>query len=93
MAMQLKRVRMIAAGRVQGVFFRDSLRQEAERLGLTGWARNRPDGRAEAELQGPGSAVEEAVDFCRRGPGSAEVEWLEVEQVPYVEGENRFTVN
>jgi acylphosphatase len=89
---QLKRVRVLASGTVQGVFFRDSLRQEAERLHLTGWARNRPDGRVEAELQGSALAVDEAVDICRRGPGHARVERLDVEDIPFVEDEERFEI-
>ena len=47
------RVRAVVAGRVQGVWFRESCRREAERLGVTGWVRNRADGSVEIEAQGP----------------------------------------
>jgi acylphosphatase len=71
-----KRVR--AHGRVQGVFFRDSLRRAARREGVAGWAANRPDGSVEAVLEGDAGAVERLVEECRRGPGHAEVERLDV---------------
>lgn len=87
-----RRVRVLATGRVQGVFFRDSTRREAQRLGLTGWVRNRPDGRVEAEFQGPGEAVDEAVAFCRRGPGHADVRALDVTEIDLVEGGAGFSV-
>jgi acylphosphatase len=71
-----KRVR--AHGRVQGVFFRDSLRRAADREGVAGWAANRPDGSVEAVLEGEPDAVERLVEECRRGPGHADVQRLEV---------------
>jgi acylphosphatase len=89
---QLKRVRVVAAGRVQGVFFRDTLRSEAERLHVSGWARNLDDGRVEAELQGPSLAVDELVELCRQGPGRAEVEHLTVDDIEYVGDESGFRI-
>jgi len=59
------------SGRVQGVGFREALREEAERAGLTGWVRNRLDGTVEALLQGEPAQVEAVVDWARRGPPSA----------------------
>lgn len=59
---------------MQGVFFRDSTRQTAERLGLRGWVRNLPDGRVEAVFQGERAACEKALDYVRKGPPSARVE-------------------
>ncbi len=69
---------MRAHGRVQGVFFRDSLRRAADREGVAGWAANRPDGTVEAVLEGGEEAVGRLVELCRGGPGHAEVERLEV---------------
>jgi len=84
-----KRVR--AHGRVQGVFFRDTLRRAADRAGVAGWAANRPDGSVEAVLEGPAEAVERLVELCRSGPGHAEVERLDVaDEEP--EGLERFRV-
>jgi acylphosphatase len=76
---------------VQGVFFRDSARREAERLGVGGWVANRPDGSLELVVEGERGAVERLVGFCRSGPPAAEVEDVEVEdQAP--EGRERFEV-
>jgi len=68
-----------ASGNVQGVFFRDSTRQEAGARGVTGWVRNRGDGTVEAVFEGPPAAVAAMVAFCRSGPGHADVRDLEVE--------------
>ena len=76
--MDVVRRRVRAHGRVQGVFFRDSVRREAERRGVAGWARNCADGTAESVFEGDADAVEAMVDFVRRGPGHAEVSDVEV---------------
>jgi acylphosphatase len=76
---------------VQGVFFRDSVRREAERRGVAGWATNRADGTAEAVFEGPGDAVAAMVDFVRRGPGHSEVERVEQSREA-AEGLSDFTV-
>ena len=68
----------MAHGRVQGVFFRDTTRRRAESLGVAGWVTNRDDGAVEAAFEGDEAAVEAMVEFCRRGPGRAEVTRLEV---------------
>jgi acylphosphatase len=73
------RRRVRASGRVQGVFFRDSTRQEAERHGVAGWVRNCGDGTVEAVFEGPEDAVEALVDFTRAGPGSSSVSHVDVE--------------
>jgi acylphosphatase len=72
------RRRVIAHGRVQGVFFRDTVRREADARGVTGWAANRDDGTVEAAFEGDREAVEALLVLCREGPGHAEVERLEV---------------
>jgi acylphosphatase len=74
------RRRVVASGRVQGVFFRDSVRSEAQSAGVAGWITNRDDGKVEAVFEGDDAAVEQLVDFCRSGPGSADVEDLEVSE-------------
>jgi len=72
------RRRIVARGRVQGVFFRDSTRRKAESLGVSGWARNREDGAVEVVAEGEPDAVEALVDYVRRGPGRAEVSGVDV---------------
>ena len=74
----MKRVRVVASGRVQGVFYRATCARLARRLGLGGSVRNLPDGRVEAVFEGPESLVDEMVDWSRSGPDLAQVERLEV---------------
>jgi acylphosphatase len=84
-----KRVR--AHGRVQGVFFRDTVRRAAARAGVAGWAANRFDGTVEAVFEGEPEAVERLVELCRSGPGHAEVSRLDVADEP-PEGLDGFRV-
>jgi acylphosphatase len=72
------RKRVIVSGRVQGVFFRDTTRRRAESAGVAGWVRNTPEGAVEAVFEGDPGAVDELVDFARRGPSRAEVASVEV---------------
>jgi acylphosphatase len=68
----------VISGRVQGVFFRDTTRRRAEAAGVAGWVRNTPDGTVEAVFEGEPEAVDELVEFSRRGPSRAEVASVEV---------------
>ncbi|MEV8097585.1 acylphosphatase [Kitasatospora sp. NPDC085879] len=68
------RRRVVVAGVVQGVFFRDTCRREAAAAGVAGWVRNLPDGRVEAVFEGEPAAVERLVAWCGRGPSRAVVE-------------------
>jgi acylphosphatase len=72
--------RLSIRGRVQGVWFRESMRLEAQRLAVTGWVRNRMDGSVEAVVQGDAAAVEAMVRWARRGPDAAEVSAVEVSE-------------
>ena len=65
--------RLVIRGQVQGVWFRESMRRVAERLGVTGWVANRADGSVEAIVQGARQKVEEITRWARRGPGEAQV--------------------
>jgi acylphosphatase len=73
--------RVVVWGRVQGVFFRATVRQRAEARGVRGWVRNSPDGTVEAWFEGDVDAVEALVEWCRRGPRGASVERVDVEEV------------
>lgn len=70
--------RLVIHGRVQGVFFRESMRLEAERLGVAGWVCNRRDGAVEAVVHGPAEAVERLTQWARRGPADAVVSSVDV---------------
>jgi acylphosphatase len=85
------RRRVVVHGRVQGVFFRDSTRRQAEKARVAGWVRNRGDGTVEAVFEGEDDAVARIVDWVREGPGHADVERVEVtEEEP--EGLSGFQV-
>ena len=73
----MKTQRLLIHGRVQGVWFRESMRREAERLGVTGWVRNTPDGSVEAVVQGPDAAVDTLIAWARIGPPQARVARIE----------------
>lgn len=89
MADDIVRAHVFISGRVQGVGFRYSCLDEVE--GVRGWVRNLPDGRVEAVFEGPGDAVDRAVDWCRRGPPSARVTEVSVEwETP--RGESGFRI-
>lgn len=76
-------LRYLVAGRVQGVFFRASTREQALRLGLKGYARNLPDGRVEVLAYGPAQALDQLCDWLRLGPPQAQVTAVTSEFVPY----------
>ena len=76
------RKRVVAFGRVQGVWYRGFARDEALGLGLCGWVRNNPDGSVEGVAEGPREAVESWLETLRQGPPLAHVEGLDVVDEP-----------
>jgi len=76
--MSATRKRVLVHGRVQGVFFRDTVRRKASARGVAGWMVNRPDGSVEAVFEGDPDAVAAMLAFCREGPRGAAVERLDV---------------
>ena len=66
-------------GRVQGVWFRQSTKQMADKYGVNGWVRNLPDGSVTAVIEGEQRNVQALVDWCNYGPELARVEDLQVE--------------
>jgi len=74
--------RLIILERVQGVGFRFFTQEVAEREGVTGWVRNRPDGRVEAYVEGEAEAVTRVERALRQGPRSARVDEVDVETEP-----------
>jgi acylphosphatase len=85
------RKRILLSGRVQGVWFRESCREQASLAGVAGWARNLADGRLEIVLEGAPAAVDRLVAWCGRGPSRAQVLEIDVTTEPAV-GEVGFRV-
>ena len=83
-----KSVRVRITGRVQGVWFRAWTVQQARRLGLAGWVRNRSDGSVEALLSGPEQRVEEMIRLCGAGPSAARVDSVARAEVPAADTEH-----
>lgn len=86
------RRRLIVRGRVQGVWYRDSCRVEAERLGLAGSARNLADGTVEVVAEGDDHSVDQLVAWCRAGSPGAAVTGVEIADEPPT-GEKGFRVD
>lgn len=85
MAEQKKiRVHIIISGIVQGVNFRYYTRETARRLNLTGWVKNLPDGKVETIAEGDEKAIDEFIEWCRKGPKSARVESIEAKKGKYI---------
>ena len=90
---QPSQLRVFVHGRVQGVFFRDFARINAQRLGLTGWVRNLPDGyTVEILAQGPRSQLEKLLKILRQGPPEARVDKLDAEWGEHTERYGSFRV-
>ena len=85
------RVRVVATGRVQGVWFRDACRERARAEGVAGWVRNRNDGAVEAEFEGRQASVDRLVAWFGTGPPRARVDATEMTVVP-ANGDQRFRI-
>jgi DNA ligase D-like protein (predicted 3'-phosphoesterase) len=83
--------RVVASGAVQGVGFRQAIRDRAGRLGVLGWVRNEDDGTVAIHAEGPAAAVDSLVAFVREGPPAATVQNIELREVP-VEGHEQFAI-
>lgn len=79
-------------GLVQGVGYRETMRQEAASLGVAGWVRNRHDGSVEAFVDGPPDAVRALVDWAWRGPRAARVAGVKSVGVETVDAAQGFTI-
>ncbi len=77
------RARLVVTGRVQGVYYRSYAEEEAARLGVTGWVRNRRDGAVEMVVEGEERDVQAMIAWCRQGSPLARVEDVEVSWEPY----------
>jgi acylphosphatase len=70
----VSRLEAVVSGMVQGVYFRHFTRQEANRLNLTGWVANQPDGTVKVVAEGDKSNLDNLLDFLHNGPPAARVE-------------------
>ena len=90
--MEKVRAHLIIEGIVQGVFFRANTKETAERNGVHGWVRNRPDGTVEAVLEGEEEMVKKVIEWCHKGPIGAVVENVNTAWQEYKGEFNSFTV-
>ena len=89
---EFARVRVKIAGRVQGVYFRASALQQAQKLGLTGWVMNCPDGSVETIAEGARAKLDELIAWCRLGPSGARVTNVDIEWQSAEHGFRGFTI-
>lgn len=92
MVSEMKRVRILVLGEVQGVGFRFFTQHAAQQQGLTGFVKNCPDGSVVLEAQGPETAVEELVRVLEQGPRLAQVERVQVTPLEVRPGEAEFKI-
>ena len=71
---------VIISGRVQGVWFRASTKQQAEKLGLTGWVKNTDNGQVEAVFEGEDEKLDEIINWCHKGPSLSKVEKVDIKK-------------
>jgi len=90
--MSNQRVRLFVTGKVQGVFFRQSLKVMAKKNNVFGWVRNLEDGRVEAVLEGDGEKISRLIEWAHGGPANARVEDVEIHNENFVEEFSKFDV-
>jgi acylphosphatase len=89
----IKRVHVIVEGRVQGVFFRAFTRDEALKLGLAGWVRNRPDGSVEAIIEGQEAAVKKMLQWFHQGSPHSQVAKVHATEESPVNDNTTFAIH
>lgn len=89
---RLKRAEIKVIGQVQGVFFRQSVKTEAERLGLGGWVRNEEDGSVKIVVEGAEESLQKLVEWARLGTEWARVDEVKVEWQDARGKLNRFEI-
>ncbi len=88
---ELRRITAGFSGRVQGVGFRATVRELAERLPVTGWVCNDPDGRVKLEAQGPAAALDTLIERIRDSR-SAQITSVDISHLPLTQGESGFQI-
>ena len=87
-----KRVHLVIYGKVQGVWYRASTKEQALKLRLTGWIRNLESGDVEAIFEGEESAIDEIITWCSTGPPLAEVDHITKKFEEYTTEFNDFQI-
>jgi len=90
--MGMKRARIIVSGIVQGVFFRSSSRHQASYLRLTGWVKNRPDGKVEIVVEGENDAITDFLQWCHKGPPGAMVDHVDLKWEEFMGEFSNFSI-
>jgi acylphosphatase len=75
-------IHLLIKGKVQGVFYRASAREQAQRLSITGWVKNTPNGDVEITATGDKTALDTFIAWCRRGPNQAMVTGIDQHTLP-----------
>lgn len=86
------RAHVLISGKVQGVYFRQNMKQVAKRHNVKGWVRNLKNGKVEAVLEGEEMSVNEVIEWCHVGPSGAVVDDVEVEFEDYKGEFNSFDI-
>ena len=90
--MSNQRIRLFVTGRVQGVFFRQTLKVMAKKNNIFGWVKNLKDGRVEAVLEGDEEKVSRIVEWAHGGPANAIVEDVEIHNEKFTSEFSKFDV-
>ena len=90
--MPVRRIRAIVSGRVQGVSYRASTADEARRLGLVGWVKNRADGTVELEAEGTSDRIDALLAWCQHGPPAARVDHVMSTELTALGSEKSFSI-
>lgn len=88
----MRRVKIKVFGKVQGVFFRYSVKELADRLGVKGFAKNNLDGSVEILAEGNDTAVSQIIEFCRQGPETARIDNVEVKEEKFIGNDDKFEI-
>ncbi|MDH3676704.1 MAG: acylphosphatase [Nitrosopumilus sp.] len=87
-----QRIRVFVKGKVQGVFFRQTLKVKAKQNNVLGWVKNLDDGRVEAILEGNEENVSTIVEWCHGGPANARVEDVDIRNEKFTNEFSKFDV-
>ncbi len=90
--MSKQRVRLFVTGKVQGVFFRQTLKVTAKKNDIFGWVKNLKDGRVEAVLEGEGEKIDRLIEWAHGGSANARVEDVEIRNEKFIEEFSKFDV-